>query len=124
MKYTLTLTESQARTISRAVEFYSRSFLGQLDLWHVSVDGQTLGYKERGAVECLLKNMMNLSRGESFGIYSDKIPDEARVAWDIRKVIDYRLWMDGDRAFRGVNSYPPDQSGKEPLAKIKKEDDK
>jgi hypothetical protein len=60
-----------------------------------------------------------LPRNAYHGIFSDKIPDEARVAWDLHQVIRHRLsWDDQPEGGITVNFDTPMKYGKEELAII------
>lgn len=117
MKYELTLTLEQARIVQDGLNFYFRSFLGQLDLWHLDLD-----YDQRDILEQMMKHFMNLSKNASHGIHSEAIPDVARKACDIHGVIRHQLWLDLDDEYKSkytVDSYPPEKYGKLPLPEIR-----
>ena len=121
--YTMKFNEQQAGIIQNALNFYFRSFLGQLDLWHVSIDGESFDYFERNIVEGALKNVMKLSQNSSYGINSKEIPDMARDAADIRGVIRHQLWKDREgHSEHTVDASPPTRYGTLALPEIKRED--
>lgn len=109
-EYTLTTSLQQMRLIQVALNFYSRSFLGQLELWHLPLD-----YGQREEVEMVLKKHLLpkdlKSLGYSLGIHCREVPDEARKGFDIHDVIRHELWKDSrvdSSAFSYVvASYPP-----------------
>lgn len=113
--YSLSLNQRQLRVVASALEFYGRSFTGQLDLWHVCVDNGVLSWRDRDLVEGVFKHVLGLDRSASYGIYSESVPDQARQSWDVCKVIRHALWLEGDQEHWCVDSDPPSQCGLEPL---------
>lgn len=114
-KYQLTLTQTQAKITQRALNFYFRSFLGQLDLWHTGIDCEKSRF-----VESALRLAMGLESNQSYGIQCKEVPDEARNAADIHDVIRHQFWKDGEnRSEYTVDAYPASGYGTEPLPEIK-----
>jgi len=104
MKYELKLTEQQARVVVQALDFWSRMFLGQVEeiKWHPAVQG-----RKSMALDSLLRQLKpvifpELSSHAYFGIHSDKVPDEARQAFDILQVIRHQMWISNGREPRYV----------------------
>jgi len=118
MKYKITADRKQVRIIQRALNFYFRSYLGQLDLFH-----HDISYDDSRMLEGMLQHLMGLSRGESYGIHSKKIDDEARNACDIHDVIRHQMWKDNPNARDyTVDAYPPMSKGVYELPEIEHED--
>ena len=101
--YTLTVTENQARLIAQAMDIVSRVQIGQ---WHEFIDWlpQQQRFCRHTLREQLLPVMSEHFRktkpdgcpyaidgwGSHYGIHSEYVPDTARVAWDLKKVIEHR----------------------------------
>ena len=86
----LNMSEEQASLVERALEFYARSYLGQLDLWHI----KGLGPDDRLTVEHVLKNTMGLNPNASFGIYNqNEVDDQARQAFDIHTTLRHSRFL-------------------------------
>ena len=114
MKYTLEITDKQAWIVRDALNFYFRSYLGQLDLWHVLPD-----LDKRNMMETSFQCAMGC-RGYSKGRYSKDVPEEARRACDIHDVIRHQLWKDNpNRGTPTVDSTAPCQSSDYDLPEIK-----
>ena len=117
--YTLTLNEGQARLISKATELLARLHMGQFD--HLDF---ALNPAERfpDSLCYAMKAIMfpELDGPTFYSISNEKLPDEARVAYDLHRVIRHRLAWDnhpeGDKW--QVDFDEPRQLGAEPLAEI------
>lgn len=106
MAYQITISEKQAGIIQTALELYSRIHMGQFD---VIVD-QLLGYRKirelsweaiqelRDGMRALEPVFTGLSPHAYYGIHSDMVSDNARVAWDLQQVVRNRLAWDNDPA--------------------------
>ena len=134
-KYTITVTENQARLIAQALDLVSRLQMGQ---WSEFIDWlphqrQFCRHNLREQIQPIMSEHFRKTKPEGcqyaidgwgghYGVYSEFIPDTARVAWDLQKVIEHRLaW---DRQPEGgftVDFDGPRHVGGEPLAKIVKE---
>jgi len=124
MKCELKLTEQQARVIIQALEFWSRMFLGQVEeiKWHPAVQDR----KKSMALDSLVRQLKlsifpELSPHGYFGIHSDKVPDQARQAFDILQVLRHQLWLSEGRQPRyAVDADEPTRlSEDESLPRIK-----
>jgi len=118
MKYTLTVSERQLRIIQSALEFYERPFMGQVDF---AFEHPVWDMDRRGTQEArLAMNHALPQEKRHHGIFSPKISDTARIAYDLQQVIRYQLWLaNGCRPTMTVNLRPPSQtSHEEPLASI------
>jgi hypothetical protein len=138
--YQLTINKAQAEVLIKALDFYSRIGIGQLE--EVANLYQWLDMK-RNLLNCLtgskeidfelFRKFLNCCKGEigqpingSFGIYHPEVPDQFRVSWDIEKVIRHHLAFerhgfpvkrDWD-TMMGVDYDEPRQSSQEKLCKI------
>ena len=97
-EYLMRLTEEQADLMHRALEFYARIGIGQLEevLAHPAVshwNKMTARSPEdaRAMIAQLKGELLGLSASASYSIYSEEVPDAMRVAWDIRNVIRHKL---------------------------------
>lgn len=140
--YTLTVTERQARVLSRGLNVWGRALGGQLH--HVGYELQQWGMppypgpeatgnerqKYDGAWErlqlltTLLLGLNTLVTGydnghAGHGIYSPEMPEDAKVAYDLDKSIRRCLWeANGRQPDYSVDGDPPLLAGQEPLAKM------
>lgn len=128
-QYQLTIDENQARILIQALDLYSRLGIGQYEEAVSFLKWQSDPRLEGKHEECdkAMKHLneikmllFNMPSNASYGIYSEKVPDCFRAAWDILKVIRHQLWKDNEnRSDFTVDAYPADQSTKDqPLAKI------
>jgi hypothetical protein len=135
-RYTLHLTEKQARVIVNALDLYSRIGMGQLKEVAYVLRAQNIGAKTdaeiqehsdqiniiRDRLEALSRYWMN---GPGYhSIASQKISDVFRVAWDIQQVVRHRLAWDrnpkGDITVDFDNAL---KTSKEPLPQIESKDE-
>ena len=119
-EFVLTLSPGQARIVQKALNFYSRSFLGQVDLIHLG-----LGFKASSEVAQVLKKHLLppglQDPGSSYGLFSTDVPNEAREAVDIHDVIRHEFWKqkpENQRSRYTVDSDTPFQKGTYPLPKL------
>jgi len=95
VNYVITVNEKQARLIWEALDLASRLPAGQLDEIlhfyrnHVPHDPMSTSYADaRDALENLKRILFpELEGGAYYGIYNEKVPDVARVAFDLLRVI-------------------------------------
>ena len=138
MKYILELTEKQARLLSWACEQMSRLICGQdnayRDLFEAAIyarknelskdELRDLGHKtEEFAKEAKLL-FWGLGGCSYHGINYD---DNADILWDIYTVIRHQLWEDNpdpNKSKWTVDAFPASRVGDEPLAVIKKVEEK
>lgn len=128
--YQLTITAEQAHVIQKALELFSRVHMGQLDPVAYILCSyrqiRELREEDLGLIHRFLRSVeptaTGLDPGGYWGIFSGKVQDTARVAWDLQQVVRHRLaW---DREPRGgiyVDFDPPMRSSSEPLASIRRE---
>lgn len=140
--YTLTVTERQARVISRSLNVWGRAIGGQLH--HIGQElqqwampphpGPEATPEERASYErswerlhllsILLLGLNTLVTGAGnghagHGIYSPEMPEEGRIAYDLDKAIRRGLWEANVREPGwSVDSDPPLLAGPEPLARV------
>jgi len=128
--YQLFLTEKQAQVLVSALDLYSRIGMGQLSEVAYVLRMNALG-NPNGQADVLAK-VEDLTReaasywmggsGSYYGIFSEKINDSFRVAWDLQQVIRYRLaWDRNPEGGIQVIFDEPLKSSQEPLACIKKQ---
>ena len=97
-KYLIELTEKQLRVMSDALEFYSRFLAGQWRLpdpmeWkEYELQDKYDGFWEKRnfvekQLEILKSNFTGLSVNASYGIGSDKLHEDAKVAYDLYRPI-------------------------------------
>jgi hypothetical protein len=126
------LTTAEGDLLVSALDFYSRLFLGQTDelanlaRWNgvgVFADGQPKeGWDNAYAAEEILAQahglLTGMHRNASHGIFNTAVPEDARIAWDLQKVIRHRLaWDRQPLGGYTVNFDPPYQTAKDvPLA--------
>lgn len=121
MKCTLEMTRQQADVVCKALDLFSRVLIGQLE----EIESVCTFNGIPGDMDALqqalneAKHALGHPSNGSWGIYNENVPDRARIAWDIQKVIRHAIaYHEHPEGGMGVNFQVPDQSGKEPLAKI------
>lgn len=121
--YQLTITEKQAEVIQRALEFYGRVSMGQLDevefvcpIDQLQAD-KTLG---RSALETAKFAFTGLRNGAYIGVSG--VNDNAKIAWDIHQVIRHRISWDRNPEGGWTTNYdePMHYSNTEKLPIMKK----
>lgn len=122
-RYQLTISEEQANIICRALEFYERvGGLGQFEVvvepWFLRCETAALE-EARRHLDRAKFHLTGFGYGASYGIYSEEVPDEHRVAYDLQQVIRHRLaWDRTPEGGMGVWFDKPHQTSQVPLAKI------
>lgn len=121
----LNLTPEQLGVIMQALELHSRMAMGQLGylLEHPELSSRFMASPmDRDELEEplneLKRKLFGLSSNASHGIHSDKIGDQARIAWDIQRVIRHRLAWDREgnpptrdwKTMMGVHFDAPDNA--------------
>lgn len=120
-KFTITVDENQARTISNALDFYTRICLGQFEeigymvrVKHIPV-GSNISADNVGSridVANQVSNYINDAKmalghspNGSWGIFSGEIPVAAKRCYEIQKVIDKAVAISHNPSpkFKGVN---------------------
>ena len=99
-RYTLSVTESQLRLISRVLEFFCRIHLGQFgEIIHLFVkrnlknDANHVLTATR-MLEFAKYLLLELDEHAYFGIYSDEVEKEGKEAWNLHLDIRNRLAWD------------------------------
>lgn len=135
--YTMTVTENQARLITQAMDLLSRIQIGQ---WYEFIDWlpptkEFCRHSLREQLQPVMSEHFRKTKpegcqyaidgwGRHYGIHSPFVPDTARVAWDLKKVIEYRLaWDRNPEGGFTVDFDGPQHVGEEPLAIIKRVED-
>lgn len=121
IKFTITVDENQAKTISNALDFYTRICLGQFEEIENMIRmkriplGPNISVNDVG--ECInvarkvsnyirdAKMALGHSPNGSWGIFYEKLPIAAKRCYEIQKVIDEAIAYsnDPDPEFRGVD---------------------
>ena len=133
-KYKVELNESQVELMSRALDFYSRILALQFrEINNVLMDAKMRDPKSikeitfenirniADEMEKLKDKYTDLSQHESNGITNESTPEEARVAYDMFKVLVHRISWD-NHPEGGFQTYfdTPMHYGNEDLIKIEK----
>lgn len=145
MKYTIELTEKQARLLSWACDTFPRLIQGQgwslqeLFEWAwekrcKEATGNMMDDEFEGGwsamreetenlVREIKRRYWNLSWNQENGIHYD---DTADILFDIYQAIRHQLWKDNPDPNKGkwtVDAFPAHQFGSEPLIKIESKED-
>ncbi len=126
-QYTLTLNQTQADLVVKALDLFSRIGLGQFETLLEVYDTECrLELEQRE----LLRSSLNLAKqtvghpvNGSFGINNPLLPERFRDAWDICQVVRHRLAWDR-KPEGGIQVWfdNPYFTGKLPPITIKNED--
>lgn len=125
IKYTLTVTEDQARIIHDALDLYTRIGIGQFEnVLEVYDRGCRLKPEQRHAIrESLLcaKTAAGHPRNGSWGIHHVKVADRFRSAYDIQQVVRHQIaWDHNPKGGIQVQFDRPQQTSDSPLPTITK----
>lgn len=127
--YNLIINEEHADVLIKALESYSRMMIGQIDYAlepikihsDFSTKSKDRKFTDHQKFRDLCNEIKSLvtpfdSPGASYGIHSKEVDDSARIAYDIKKVIEHRLSYDS-RPQGGVtvNFDEPRQTSEQPL---------
>lgn len=124
MKYTLELTDEQARVVQDACDAYCRMLLGQF--------GHAVEYAGKGCktieqaieLEAMARQMNTVFTGydspnASHGIFNPAVHEHGKIAHDIHSVIRHkRSWDECPQGGFGVNFDDPLRAAKGPLPTI------
>lgn len=119
----LVLTFPQAAIVEQAAEIYARIHMGQLDCIACAslVDDCSNMSKLSNALRDLQPLATGLGKNMYFGIESKRVPERARMAWDIYQVVRHRLaWDMYPKGGTGVCFDEPYQVAKEKLPGMSK----
>lgn len=94
--YLLTCSEKQARVLWEALELYSRLRLGQFDRVLDLFPRGDHAEEARHMLDEAARLVTGYTRGAS--IHNSRVPDEARIAYDLEQVVRHRLFWDRHRA--------------------------
>lgn len=125
-KYKLTLTEKQAEVVIKALDLYTRMGLGQLErvLEVAALEGQqwegpTDYETAESAMVTLKKALTGFALNASYGIYSEKVRDTFRVAYDIMQVLRHSVaWAKQPEGGIETWFYTPLQTAQQPLPTV------
>ena len=129
-KYRLTMTEGQAQVLQKALEIYSRLFIGQIkaavEQIHFNNNREIDYQRVRKLSDQLKFELTGMQSNASYGIYCNEVDDSARVAWDLQQLLRYQMaWDNNPKGGNTVNfDKPMKSSKKEPLALIEKHSEK
>ena len=118
-KYKLIITEKQANRIIKALDLYTRLSAGQInELNEITFEKNKKGFNteaSQGTLALLQREMFPSlgSLSASYGIYSQKLPDRIREAYDIFKVMMYEF--NKDKGIMNVYADKVRQTSKQPL---------
>ena len=141
-KYIIEMNERQARLLSYVCDTFPRLICGQdrvyQDLFEEAwekrckkatgkmIDDEFEGgwQKMREDAETFCKEIKrrfwDLAPNANYGIHYNEMAD---IIFDLHQCIRHELWLNGDRKYHTVDSYPAHQWGKEPLAKVTSKDE-
>lgn len=92
--YKLTVNEKQLCIIRQACEWMARMYMGQVDCLLFDMG---IGYDSHDAhvaAQQLKEAMTGLDGHAYHSLTSDKVDDDARIAWDIYQVVRHQLAWD------------------------------
>lgn len=101
MQENLEINEDHIKLLIRILDFYSRIVLGQFEEilygciifgWNSSI----ISNIDLVKIRRLLGEIKHKLYTGPFGIYSEEIPEEAKITYDIQQVIRYRLAWDNN----------------------------
>lgn len=119
--YNLIINKEQAEVLITALESYSRMMIGQIDYALEPLRFNNKIKADPKRLQQLCDEIKFLftpfeQRGASYGIYSHEVDDSARVAYDIKKVIEHRLSFDRNpEGGKTVNFQEPRRTSQQPL---------
>lgn len=119
--YRLTLSKSQAETLIRALDLYTRIGLGQLEeIAHMFAFEISPDEKDRLRAHLdQAKLVLGHPANGSHGINSIEVDDDFRAAYDIQQVVRHRLaWDKKPEGGIQVNFDEPRQTSDQPLPQI------
>lgn len=124
--YQLTLNEAQAKVLIRALDSFSRIHIGQLETAITQIlvaeyaqseglEGEFTRIRDK-----LMPSLAGVPLNGSHGIRNDQVSDEARIAWDLQKVIRHAVaWAEmPEGGFRVDFDKPVKSSETNSLAQI------
>jgi hypothetical protein len=121
-QYQITCNKEQLKTIMMSLELESRLYLGQFDKVILNPFMESMMEKHLGSwdkviekrsyiegyLDVLEEQMLGLTKGQSHAIGSKKIPNHARIAYEIMGVIRHFFWKQrGEKSKSTVDAYPP-----------------
>jgi hypothetical protein len=128
MKYKLIVSEKQAKTISWALDFYSRTMGGQLEDILCRFHWKNLKDDQRDEAHNTLTDLKCTLTGlnpnqPNMGLHN--ISEEGRIAYDLHQVIRHKIAHDNpdDRHKYSVDFDTPLKFSSESLAKIESLDE-
>jgi hypothetical protein len=113
-KVTIECTESEAQLISKALDFYCRMGLGQFNYLtdNETIDKIVEGKEDFNDVVKSLKTVYTgMSPNASFGIFSEQIGNDCKIAAHLHQEIRHEFWKDDknpEKPKYSVTAYPAD----------------
>lgn len=107
---TLELSDEQLSVISKACELLSRIYMGQLEevAWLFSSLPEARYQELTETLKALNSVITLMPKQAHFGIRDERVPEEARCAYDIHQVIRYHLaWKQQPNGGFGINFEKP-----------------
>jgi hypothetical protein len=124
MHYNLKLSLRQVVIVIKALEFYSRTQIGQFEEVLTVADPAArkdpdLRDRCRRYLQGAKAVLLGFGRDQSYGITSEEVPDSARVARDIHDVLQQKIAF-AEKPEGGPEWWfrPIEQLGKEPLPTV------
>lgn len=124
LEVTLTMSRKQAEAIKRACDLLSRVYMGQFREvadYNPGMDASVERYHgTQEALEHVKREAMpDYPRNAYRGIHHPELPDDARVLYDILRVIDHALaWKDNPEGGIFPRFDEPRQISQEPLPQV------
>jgi hypothetical protein len=121
LKYTVTMSEDQLRIMREALEFYSRFLAGQMGAFPQAFQNILWGKELNnfspevlGPISYLKKVIFDFEPSESYGIHSNEVCKEAKIAYDMYYMIYHKFVKDSMSAYK----HPPLKTSDEDLINI------
>lgn len=125
MTYLLNINKTQAKTISHALDFFSRIVGAKFDVILESISWEKRDNLEKVSEMLLdIKQLLtNLSRNATYGI--GKVSEEAKIAYDLHQVIRHQLaWDEKPEGDITIDFDTPRKVSQQDLATINKKSEK
>lgn len=136
LRYTITMTEAQLRTVNTALEEFFRVRMGQMGDLADSLAGLDVDFSRDNPMHSQIfdayiqrrdatRIALDAAKNIAFGQHNYPSPGEdARICEDVWQVIRHQLWLDNpDRLEYTVDSREPLLVSQQPIATIRKASD-
>ena len=123
MRVTLTLNDRHLRVILSSLELYSRLSAGQLEELRMLCPQFLDNFdKVEGLLKRVKKEVFGLDSNTSLGILSGELSENAKIGYEIRKMIDCEVsWAKNPSGGYTVNYDKPLKVSKEELVEVEVE---